>query len=129
MINVNLYYGYIKQCTIDANKHPDEQVNDLIDLIKNCTDSELDIFSNSPYVMFRITLLEAYSNKNIPTNQKLHGDITISNKHFEVLKDGTVVEGKYYKTMMSDENLLNDKLIECNDLFSDLLDLEDKLNK
>ena len=36
MIQINLYYGYIKEYTIDANKHPDEQVEDLINVIKNC---------------------------------------------------------------------------------------------
>lgn len=121
--HINLYYGYINQHTIDANKHPDEQVGDLINLIKNSQEKTINIYSNSPYIMFRITLLFGYSNKNIPSKKRLHGDITITNKHFEILKDGTVVEGKYYKGMMSDKCLLNDKLAETNDLYSDLLDL------
>ena len=127
MIQINLYYGYVKENSIDANKHPDEQIEDLITLIKNCKEDELDIYSNSPYIMFRITLLFGYSEKNIPIDKRLHGNITITNKHFEVLKDGSIIEGKYYKGMMSDECLLNDKLGETNDLYSDLLDLQDKL--
>jgi hypothetical protein len=123
MIQLNLYYGYISENSIDANKHPDEQINELITLIKNCKENELNIYSNSPYVMFRITLLFGYSKKNIPVDKKLHGDITITNKHFEVLKDGSIIEGKYYKGMMSDECLLNDKLAESNELYSNLLSL------
>ena len=33
MKNIKLYYGYINQFTIDANKHPDQQRKDLLDLI------------------------------------------------------------------------------------------------
>jgi len=125
--NINLYYGYIKQYTIDANKHPDEQVEDLINLIRNSKEETINIYSNSPYVMFRVTVLLGYSNKNIPIEKRLLGDITITNKHFEVLKDGSIIEGKYYKGVMSDDCLLNNKLAENNDLYADLLKLEDEL--
>lgn len=125
LINVNLYYGYINHSTIDANKHPDDQVLDLINLIKNCDTDVLNIYSNSPYVMFRITLIFGYSNKNIPVEHRLYGDINITNKHFEILKNGDIIEGSYYKGMMDDKCLLNNKLAETNDLFANLLDLED----
>lgn len=132
-INIKLYYGYIQQyvgqSTIDANKHPDEQVEDLVKLIKECKEDTLDIYSNSPYVMFRITLLFGYSNKEIPVDKRLHGDIDITNQHFEILKDGSIVEGAYFKGMMSDECLLDNKLCESNDLYSDLLDLEMEIER
>lgn len=132
-IHVNFYSGYIEKYidkpTIDANKHPDDQIEDLINLLKSCGNDKIDIYCNSPYVMFRLTLLFGYSNKNIPINKRLYGDITITNSHFEIDKNGTITEGKYYKGMMSDECLLNDRLGENNDLFSDLLELEDKLQK
>ena len=80
--------------------------------------------------MFRITLIEAYSNKNIPEDKKgLYRGISITNRHFEITKDGIIIEGEYYKSMMSDQNLLNDKIGETNTLYSDLLDLEDTLTK
>lgn len=130
MTNINLYYGYIPHSTLDANKHPDEQVADLIKLLEDSKDlSSIDIYSNSPYIMFRITLLFGYSNKNIPVDKRLHGDISITNRHFEILKDGTIVEGDYYKGMISDDCLLNNRLAESNDLYSDLLELEDALQQ
>lgn len=130
MTNINLYYGYIPYSTLDANKHPDEQVADLIKLLEDSKElPSIDIYSNSPYIMFRITLLFGYSSKNIPVDKRLHGDINITNRHFEILKDGTIVEGAYYKGMISDDCLLNNKLDESNGLYSDLLDLEDALQQ
>lgn len=129
MKKVNLYYGYNPQTTIDANKHPDEQIKDLINILRN-GDKVIDIFSNSPYVQFRLTLISAYSEKEIPDDllDDMYKGLNISCKHFEIKSDGTVIEGDYYKSMMSDINLLNNKLGENNDLFSDLLDIEYKLD-
>lgn len=125
MKEIKLYYGYINQSTIDANKHPDEQRKELLELIRNSQENVIEIYSNSPYVMFYITLIHGFSNKNIPEKyQREFKGIRITNKHFEVLKDGSVVEGEYYKGMMSDDCLLNNKLDETNEWFSDLLDLE-----
>lgn len=125
MKNINLYYGYIPQFSIDANLHPNRQIEELYKILLESTTDTIDIYCNSPYVLNEITLIEAHSHKNI-----LHSTgISISNRHFEYLIDGKIVEGKYYKSMISDENLLNDKLGEANDKFSDLLDLEDKLKE
>ena len=130
MTNIHLYSGYIPYSTLDANKHPDEQVADLIKLLEDSKEMpSIDIYSNSPYVMFRITLLFGYSNKNIPPDKRLHGDINITNKHFEILKDGSIVEGKYYKGMISDDCMLNNKLDESNGLYADLLDLKNLLDR
>jgi hypothetical protein len=145
MVNVKLYYGYITTSTIDANKHPNEQLTDLIKLIQETTNGELHIYCNSPYVLNMIRLIQAYTSKSIPfstdiktTNQHFEdyrvflgssagGGIKTTNQHFEVLKNGDIVEGGYYKAMISDVNLLNDKLGESNDNFIKLLELEDNL--
>lgn len=123
MVNVKLYYGYITTSTIDANKHPNEQLTDLIKLIQETNNGELHIYCNSPYVLNMIRLIQAYTSKSIPFST----DIKTTNQHFEVLKNGDIVEGRYYKAMISDVNLLNDKLGESNDNFIKLLDLEDNL--
>ena len=44
---------------------------------------------------------------------------------FELDADGTIVELEDYKGLPSDENYLNDNLAESNELFSNLLELED----
>ena len=129
MKQINLYYGHINQTTIDANMHPEEQLKYLREFIRNSNTNVVDIYCNSPYVLFDITLMEAYTNKNIAEENKgNYKGISVTNKHFEVKEDGEIIEGKYYKSMISDENLLNDMLGKSNDNFSDLLDLEDRLN-
>jgi len=121
MKQINIYYGYIPESTIDANLHPDKQIEALHKLIKESTDDVIDICCNSPYVLNEIMLIEGYTSMNVPHPEGFE----LINKHFECLLDGSVVEGKYYKTMVSDENLLNNKLAECNDKYSDMLDLVD----
>ena len=44
---------------------------------------------------------------------------------FELDTDGTIVELENYKGLPSDKNYLNDNLAESNELFSNLLELED----
>jgi hypothetical protein len=127
MIQVNLYYGHIKQYTIDANKHPELQKKDLIELLKSAVDI-IDIYCNSPYIINNIILIEAYS--RIPDEHRgIYKGISIKNRHFEIKEDGNIVEGEYYKSMISDDNLLNNYIGKTNDEFSDFLELEDKLIK
>lgn len=124
MKQVNIYYGYIPVHTIDANLHPDEQLKALYFLLlKN--EEVLNIYCNSPYIINEITILEGYVSNNVPHPL----GIKISNRHFECLKSGDIIEGKYYKSMISDDNLLNNKLAEGNDKFSDLLELSQELKE
>ena len=126
MKNIKLYYGYINKFTIDVNLHPDQQIINLEKFIIESEDETvINIYSNSPYVLFHLTLLEGYKNYNIPHPT----GIMITNKHFEVKENGDVIEGKYYDTMISDDNLLNDKLGESNDKYVELLELVDKLKR
>lgn len=125
MKNINLYYGYISKSTIDVNLHPDEQIKELHKIIETSDTDEIYIYCNSPYVLNEITLIEGYVHNNVPHPKGFE----ITNRHFEQLYDGTIIEGKYYKSMISDDNLLNNKLAESNDKYSELLDLSDQLNK
>lgn len=129
MKTVNVYYGYINQVNIDANLHPDLQIKALINKILEAKDDELNIFCNSPYVLAYITLIEAYTNKKIPAEHNPYFNIPIKNRHFEILGDGTVVEGKYYKTMIDDDNLLYNKTREINDAYSKLQEIKRDLKK
>ena len=129
MLKIKLYYGYIDEATLNANKHPEEQQKDLIDLIYEMSFMpEICIYSNSPYVINMLTLLEAYTSKNIPDDKKLYPCISIQVMHFEINESGAKVEGKYYDGMIDDDNLLNNALDKSNQLYSDLQELEQRLN-
>ncbi|MGV8961951.1 MAG: hypothetical protein ACOH2V_01040 [Candidatus Saccharimonadaceae bacterium] len=126
MIHIKLYYGYINMYTIDANKHPDEQVKDLYVLLKQCKEeSNLKIYCNSPYILNELVIIEGYTHEHVPHPEGFE----VTTKHFEILKDGQIVEGEYYKSMVSDENLLNSKLGETNDRYSDMLELSQELER
>ena len=126
---VKIYYGHISTSTIDANKHPELQIQDLISLLKNST-SDVEIFCNSPYVLFYLTLIHAWVNSPIPLDQSPYPDIApFDNQHFEVKENGDAIEGSYYKGMISDENILNNIIMESNDKFSEFLDAEEKYLK
>lgn len=129
MKTVNLFYGYLPQITIDANLHPEEQINALCDLLIKATQQNLDvvnIYSNSPYIQFNLTLIHAYVNSKIPPEKNpYHKIFPFENKHFEIKKNGDIIEGEYYKGMMSDKCLLNDYLAKSNDDYSVFLNLED----
>ena len=124
---VNLYYGYIKENTIDANLHPQEQINALVKILTDASLNDntiVDIYCNSTYVINNMIVIQAYSMSNIPKNKKLYQNILpFENKHFEIKENGKILEGQYYKGMISDENLLNDYIGKSNDDFSDFLGL------
>ena len=122
MKNINFYYGYIPRNTIDANLHPDKQIEVLHKLIEESTTDEIEICCNSPYVLNEIMLIEGYTHNKVRHPKGFE----ITARHFECLfdvLDGSPIEGKYYKTMISDENLLNDRLGDANDKYDDLLAL------
>ena len=121
MKQINLYYGCITsdEVTINANLHPDKQIEILHEIIEN-NDSPINIYCNSPYIINEITLIKGYSDNNVPHPKSFE----ITNRHFEIKENGEIIEGKYYKSMISDDNLLNNKLAEGNDKYSDMLDLK-----
>lgn len=123
---VKVYYGNLSICTIDANKHPDLQLQELKKLLEN-SNGDVEIHSNSPYVLFNITLIHSYVNSKIPAEYNPFSNVApFINKHFEIKENGDIIEGAYYKEMISDENLLNDMLGKSNDDFSYFMELENK---
>src|SRR5690554_3023401 len=70
------------------------------------------------------TELKNRFNEIIPFNSTLSGDNLVVYQ----LEDGRIAKLKTYKGHPSDENYLNDGLAESNELFSNLLDIEDELS-
>lgn len=131
MKQVNIFYGYlllkVETPTIDANKHPMHQIEDLVKILEESGDY-IEIYSNSPYVLFYLTVIHAYVNNNkIPSDKNPFNKIKpFINKHFEIKENAEVIEGTYYNGMINDENLLNDFLGKGNEDFSKYLELEDE---
>lgn len=69
------------------------------------------------------TELKNRFSKIIPFNSTLSGNDLVVYQ----LEDGRITKLKTYKGLPSDENYLNDGLAESNELFSNLLDIEDEL--
>ena len=67
--------------------------------------------------------LKAKLNNIVPLNSTLNGDNLVIYQLNE--ESGQITKMKTYKGLPSDENYLNDGLAESNNLFSDLLELED----
>lgn len=94
--------------------------------------------THSPYLINFLTLaveanklksrvhndeLKAKLNNIVPLNSTLNGDDLVIYQLNE--ESGQITKMKTYKGLPSDENYLNDGLAESNNLFSDLLELED----
>ena len=94
--------------------------------------------TNSPYIINYLALAikaqHLLSLINEKQKETLDGIVPISacidGKEvgvFELTEDGRISELAKYDEMPSDENLLNVHLDECNELFNQLLDLEEGL--
>lgn len=100
--------------------------------------NKLIMTTHSPYLINYLTLaVEAYKlksrvntdeikaklNEIVPLNSTLNGDDLVVYELDE--KNGQITKLKTYKGLPSDENYLNKGLEESNNLFSELLDIED----
>lgn len=117
---IHLNYGYIPHTTIDCNLHPERQIEELHFLLESEDSDIIEIYCNSIYVMNEIILIEGYRHNNVPHPK----GFKITTKHFEwsLIKDEPI-EGKYYQSMISDDNMLNNKIKEANERYSDMLKL------
>ncbi len=129
METISLYYGNIPKVTIDANMHPDKQINNLIQYLKfRRKNKDLSIYSNSIYVINFLTLLQGHAKHSIPHESGI--DLTnIKVSHFEYIDKNNLIEGKYYEDMISDDNLLNNKIEDSNEAYSKMLELKQINNK
>ena len=123
----------------EQNLFPSSQrllLNDL--LAYNNEDNMLIMTTHSPYLINYLTLaveagrlkakvkskeLEERLNKIVPLNSTLEENDLVIYQLDE--KNGTITKLKTYRGLPSDENYLNDGLAESNELFSNLLDIED----
>lgn len=121
LINIGYYQKELN--TIDANLHPDEQYVQLVSFLEDRIENGEDIviYTNSPYIFDKLTILQGYNTHNVPCTYFKY----VLDHNFmclEFLIDGTTKIINKYKEMISDENLLNDRLGESNEEFSTILD-------
>jgi len=127
----------------EQNLFPTSQrllLNEL--LAYNQGDNQLIMTTHSPYLLNYLTLaveadkLKEQAKQATPELQAQLSNIvpfpaTVAGKDLTIYQldeiTGTISKLKTYKGLPSDENYLNDGLGETNTLFSQLLDLEDKL--
>jgi hypothetical protein len=129
-MNVNIIYGFFDKATIDANLHPSIQEELCLIYLKNNDEHEpLLIYTNSIHVLGCIILANAYEKHNIPNDLrgKFKGFAVKRVRHFYSKPGGKLVEGKYYKDMVSNDNLLNNLIEQQNKDYGKLLDLVLKL--
>lgn len=127
MRELNIFVGDIAKATIDANLRPEKQIEELIKYINNLNVGlDYKLYTNSPYIINNLTLFQGYQLKGLQEHceAKLRHSLRIY-----TLEGTDQIEGKYYKEMISDDNLLNNYLSKSNDQYSDLLDLEDNIRK
>lgn len=125
----------------EQNLFPSSQqklLNSLLEINNRNENNQLIMTTHSPYLVNYLTLaVEAYKlksrvntdelksklNEIVPLNSTLNGEDFVVYELNE--KNGQITKLKTYKGLPSDENYLNKGLAESNDLFSELLDIED----
>lgn len=127
----------------EQNLYPSSQRSVLFSLLKanNEDNNKLLITTHSPYIINYLSLaIKAKAVENICKDQTLAKDLEqIVLKESRISSDDVIVyniseNGKIhqlpsYDGMPSDENELNENLGETNDLFNQLLDIEEKCRK
>lgn len=124
-IKIKVYIGdYFHDNTINANIHPKRQIEGLLHYldkeVKN-NNQNIEIYTNSPYILNKLIVLSEYSYKKIKCNYFDHNIIQCD--AFEILENGEIKKVGKYKNLISDDNLLNNAIQESNDEFSDILEL------
>lgn len=121
---INVFIGnYEAKSTIDANKHPHIQIEELLTLLTNYMHSDdevLNIHTNSIYVLNKLMILQLYSHHKVECRY-FNIELNIPVDVFEVKLDNSIVEIPKYKCIVSDENLLNNLIEESNIEHSDIL--------
>jgi len=125
----------------EQNLYPSSQKKLLFELLKHATIREgnkLIMTTHSPYLINYLTLaVEANKLKSkvntevlrerlseiVPLTSTINGDDLLIYQLNEL--DGTISLLNTYQGLPSDDNFLNQSLAETNDLFADLLDIED----
>lgn len=124
----------------EQNLYPSSQRNILNFLLSvtSAKDNQLVITTHSPFILNYLALAikaqQLLSQIDEKQKEVLAGIVPIpacvDGKEvgvFELTDDGHIYELAKYEEMPSDENMLNAHLSECNELFNQLLDLEESL--
>lgn len=138
---------FINSCLINIVEEPEQNLfpssqkmilNSLLEFNNSNKDNKLIITTHSPYFINYLTLaVEAHKLKQKVTSDTLKAklniivplDSTVNGEDLAVYQlneiSGVVTKLKTYKGLPSDDNYLNQELGESNDLFSELLEIED----
>lgn len=128
---------------MEQNLYPESQMTVLFDLLNYTNKVDLNrlvLTTHSPYVINYLTLAA----KAYLLSEKISGDDDLKNKISEIvplssivdpkqlliyeLKEGKVLPLNSYEGLPSDENFLNIQLGETNDLFDQLLEIEEEFD-
>lgn len=128
----------------EQNLYPDSQKNILFELIRTKNEAEenqIVITTHSPYIISYLTLavkaerirIKAQINNQTDILEKLDrivpGEASVDSEHtaiYQMIVDGTIHKLPDYDGLPSDENCLNEHLTDSNNLFIDLLELEEQ---
>lgn len=138
---------FINSCLINIVEEPEQNLfpssqkmilNSLLEFNNSNKDNKLIITTHSPYFINYLTLaVEAHKLKQKVTSDTLKAklniivplDSTVNGEDLAVYQlneiSGVVTKLKTSKGLPSDDNYLNQELGESNDLFSELLEIED----
>ena len=128
---------------MEQNLYPESQMAVLFDLLNYANKIDLNrlvLTTHSPYIINYLTLAA----KAYLLNKKTSGDNDLRDKINEIvplssivnpeqlyiyeLKDGNVIPLNSYEGLPSDENFLNIQLGETNELFDQLLEIEEEFD-
>lgn len=128
---------------MEQNLYPESQMTVLFDLLNYTNKIDLNrlvLTTHSPYVINYLTL----ATKAYLLNKKILGDEDLKNRINEIvplssvvdpaqlliyeLKDGSVSRLNSYEGLPSDENFLNIQLGQTNELFDQLLEIEEEFD-
>jgi predicted ATPase len=126
---------------IEQNLFPESQKNILFKLLEfnnNKKENHLILTTHSPYIIAYITLaMKAFKVKSkavskqdlldkldkiVPLSSAINPDET---GIYQIDNEGNVISIKSVRGLITDDNYLNSSLEETNDLFSELLEIED----
>ena len=123
-IKINIFIGnYESRSTIDANIHPEIQINNLLAFLKHKSDSNdyITIYTNSIYILNKIMILQLYGKKNVECDYFKHKITECA--VYEVKLDNSISKVANYKGTISDDNLLNNMIGDSNEEVSKILEL------
>lgn len=123
-MKINIFIGnYESKSTIDANIHPEIQINNLLAFLKHNSDRNdyITIYTNSIYVLNKIMILQLYNKKNVDCDYFKHKITECA--VYEVKLDNSISQVADYKGTVSDDNLLNNMIESSNEEVAKILEL------